>query len=366
MNNFDPVEMLKNAGRNNTESWLRETSIVSYGVVLEVINDGAVKVEQIVRNSSAKRTLLVPILSVGSSLFEQAAVPSKGDLVLLLFVDLFNRSMFSSPQQREKNTGEFGIQDETATGYNKFSGVGILLAPFTGSAETSARFSRESGVPTVTKRSRAKWTKIFRREMTTIFDALPGDGAFIDRLVRTTFGQHSPHLVEHWAAVTRRYGFAVKEDKSLETVVAPVVEEYSTMAPITKNIQGTQTVTIGKGTSPAGDPAGSPVDTTATITVTIGADADATITSESSLTVVFKGMELSSTDVISMMAGTAKLIKIGNNISTLGPLISELVAAINTTPLVLVTGATGSPSPVNPAVTTALAAFKTKWEQVFE
>ncbi len=366
MSQLDAVDLLKNNQQSNDEEWLKETEIVSYGVVTQVISSSLVQVQQIVRLGLSKKFMTVPLLSTGSSLLEESAEPVVGDLVLLLFLDRYSRNMFDSPVPRHDVNGDWGLKDEKAVGYNKFSGVGILLAPARGFAETVVRHYLDGGDPAVMFRSRAKWDMIFAREMTVLFDALPSGDGLIDRLVQMTFGQHSPHLVEHWAKVTRRYGFAVLPDLSLETVDAAVLEEYSEMAPITKNIQGTQDITVGKGTDPAGDPDGSEVDTHAPVNITLGADAEINIVSESGLIMTFEGpITIHSADTVEIMAGTAKLIKIGNSINTLGPLIDSLVNALQTAPLVAVTGAAGLPSPINPTIAAALVTFKGQWDQVF-
>lgn len=360
MNGMDAVELLKNSRETNAEEWLKQTSIISYGVVVEAIGGSYAKVQKIVRTGVAKSYVIVPIISVGSAMSESAAAPVKGDLVLLLFLDRYNRNMFDLPAARAKaQKGDWGIYDSDATGYNRFSGVGLLMAPFRGMADTVMRHSQdEAGTPNVSLTSRAQWQAVFGREMNILFDALPGDGEMVDRLIRLTFSQNSPLLAEHWAAVTRLHGFTVKSDLSLETVVAPVVERYSTMAPITKDIQGTQTIKIGKGTNPAGNPSGSPVDTHAPVTVEMGADADMQILSKSGLILHFDtGVEI--------LADSTHKVKLGNAAHTLGPLIDALVDALTTTPLVAVTGAAGAPSPINPAIVTALNAFKTNWDATF-
>lgn len=286
MNGLDSVELLKNSLESNAEAWLKQTEIISWGVVTKVITEGIVQVEQIVRNGIARKIVKVPLINLGSALREESSSPTKGDLVLLLFLDKYNRNMFDTPQSRSDDPEKWSIQDKDAVGYNRFSGVGILMSPCKGLAETIIKHHTDGADPATFIRSRAKLTAILRREVSLMFDALPGADGLVDRIVQFTFGSKSPHVVNHWAAVTKNHGFKVKPDLTLGTVEAPVVERYSTMAPITKDIQGSQTISIGLGTDPAGDPAGSPVDTPAPVAINIGANADVLINTKSKITIV--------------------------------------------------------------------------------
>lgn len=59
-------------------------------------------------------------------------------------------------------------------------------------------------------------------------------------------------------------------------------------------------------------------------------------------------------------------VKIANNITTLKEILDDLIDALNTAPIVAVTGAPGSPSPINPAITAKLALLSTKIGNLLE
>jgi hypothetical protein len=361
---MNPVDLVKNSEQTNSRDWLRETALISYGVVTDIVQDGIVTVTQVVRDSVSLKTLTVPLMNFSSAKAEEVVEAEEGDLVLLLFLDKTAPSMFDSPQDRLKAQEEIGaVQDWTVfnrwgVGYNKFSAVGILMQPFKGLAATVTRHGKDpaTGEPIMSFRTKANYQAIFRREFSMLFDALPGDSGFVDRLCEVTFGQHSPFTANHWAAVNKMYGLSVLPDGSLEVVVAPVKEVYSIHSPITKIVSGTQDIFIGKGTDGDGELDGT--NTPGEVTITIGTNADVTIVSGSAFSGTFAGP-------LTFKTTTSDLIKIGNSANSLGPLLDSLVTALTTSPLVLITGASGGSSPMNPAIVTALNNFKTQWDAVF-
>lgn len=327
------VDLLKNSEQTNSRDWLRETALISYGVVTDVVQDGVVTVTQVVRDSTSLKTLTVPLMSFSSAKAEEGVEAEEGDLVLLLFLDKTAPSMFDSAQERVQQQAALGAaQDWTVfnrwgVGYNKFSAIGILLQPFKGLASTVTRHAKDpaTGEPTLSFRTKANYQAIFRREFKMLFDALPGDSGFVDRLCEVTFGQHSPFTVNHWAAVVRMYGFSVLPDGSLESVAAPVKEVYSTHSPITKIISGTQDIFIGKGTDGDGVLDGS--DTHGEVNITIGSDADVTVTTESKLKIISGGVTyLIDTDgSLSVTSGSDTLMHLDatGNLSVKGDVVAN-------------------------------------------
>jgi hypothetical protein len=254
-------DLNKHTLSTNMTEWLKATDIIAYGVVTEALAENLARVEQVVRSGASRAVHVVPLLSFASSLFETRAEPQVGDLVLLLFADKYTGQMFQSPLERFEATNEWSIYDPNAQGRNKFSGLGILLAPYRGWADTTLQHSRSEGSPVMTFRSAAHISAVLQREVCVMFSALPGDSGEKDRLIHLIFGQHSPELVQRWAAVTEEHGFAKKSDNDLEEVSAPVTQRYSIYAPIVRDIQGTQTTDVGLGA----DKDGNPVETEASI-----------------------------------------------------------------------------------------------------
>jgi hypothetical protein len=249
---IDAFELGKHSLMSNISGWLKDTPIVSYGVVTEVLAQSIVKVELVVRDGASRRFCIVPLLSSVSSLFEAFVAPQKGDLVLLLFLDKYTPRMFSDPLSRFEAANDWSIYDPMPPGYSLGSGVGILLAPYKGLAETTLHMHRSDGSPVMTLHSAAHLSAVLQREVSLIFDALPGDDDVKDRLVQAAFGQHSPVLITHWAAVVREYGFSVLGTGEKEELAAPVTERYSIYAPITRDIQGAQITDVGLGTDKDG------------------------------------------------------------------------------------------------------------------
>lgn len=63
---------------------------------------------------------------------------------------------------------------------------------------------------------------------------------------------------------------------------------------------------------------------------------------------------------------SADKIKIANDLHTLHDILQDIISALTTSPLVAVTASPGSPSPMNPAIITALTAASTKLSQLLE
>jgi hypothetical protein len=276
---IDAFELGKHSFTSGIFDWLRGTPIVSYGVVTDVLDRNIVKVELVVRDGASRRYCVVPLLSPYSSLLEVSVTPQKGDLVLLLFLDNYTPQMFSDPISRFEETGDWSVYDPLPPGYGLGAGVGILLAPYRGIADTTLQMHRSEGSPVTTLRSASHISTVLQREVSILFNAMPGEGSVKDRRIQVAFGQNNPLVSTFWAAVTREYGFSILANGEMEELNAPVVERYSIYSPITKDIQGKQTYTIGIGKDG---------DTEAPVDITLGETADISVVSKSGLSVAFE------------------------------------------------------------------------------
>jgi hypothetical protein len=333
MNGVDAFELHKNNPWTNAQSWLHETPIVSYGVVTKVHSATLVDVEASVQRSSAeKEAFTVRLLSMASILKEDYVNPVPGDQVLLLFVQRYHPAMFNLPAEMRAFSGAQTVYAPGAEGYTRYAGVGILMSVFHDYAVTQIKHSvSEGGVPEIAARTAARLQAYFGRAVDLIFDK--DAGVSDEALVSVLFGKDSPCTVRHLAPVLREHGFLKQGDGSLESLDAPVEERYSVSAPITKSIQGAQTVTIGVGE----DKDGQPEDTTAPVNITMGADAEITVASKSGVSVEFdKAVALTTKEELTLtMQGAFNLtvdssekIHIGNQGKDMKALLTALVAEI--------------------------------------
>ena len=243
-------QLFKNNARTNANSALHDTPIVQYGRVIKVIDVQTVIAETVIQTSLAKEVYTVTLLSLSSALLEINAWPKTGDSVLLLFLQRYDPRMFV------RNT----VNNPNAAGYNKFSGVGILASAMKGFARTAARFYEEGGKPVTEIRSDARWLSTFNAELAltfcrAVFDS--GDEA----LISVTFGEGRPFAQQFLSKAAKEHGFWKDPDNEWVELDAAVTEKYSVYAPITKDIQGSQTVNVGIGT----DKNDGPVETEAPV-----------------------------------------------------------------------------------------------------
>jgi hypothetical protein len=267
MARVDALELSKNSARTNEHDRILDTPFISYGVIIEVIDIQTVIVETVVQTTLAKEVYTVSLLSLSSKLYEMSVIPEVNDLVLLLFLQHRHIRMFEDVDRRMAGGEERTIYDRNADGYNRFSGVGILMTTVKSAAATTIRHEMEGSIPAINARTTAKLTTEFNRAVTLVFNSIPdtSDETPESEPVSVTFGEQSPFGIEHWAAVKRIHGMMRKINGEQVELDAPVDETYSIYSPITKDIQGTQTKNVGLGK----DKEGSPVETDASITETI-------------------------------------------------------------------------------------------------
>jgi len=341
-------QLNKNNARTNDINRLHDTPIVQYGRIIKVIDVQTVIVETVIQVSLAKEIYTVTLLSPSSVLFELNVRPKLGDTVLLLFLQRYDPRMFVQET----------VDNPNAVGYNKFSGIGILMSTMKGFARTIVHLYEEEE-PVAEIRSSAKWLTTFNSELALTFCRAVFNSE--DKAaISVIFGKGRPLVEEFLSTVTREHGFWYDKDGNLIETDAAVTEKYSVHAPITKDIQGTQTYKIGTDKEGNATPAAVDID--------IGEDADIVVDSKSGITAVFK-------KAITLKTNSAELLEIGNTVASLGALVSELTDLITElNDLVTNLDTVGSPTaqstgPVAKlqliALNVKLSVFKNKWEQVF-
>jgi hypothetical protein len=254
-------QLLKNTDRTNTNTWLHNVPIVDFGRVIKVIDIQTVIVEAIVRTSLSKEVYTVTLLNFSSNLLEIAAEPKFGDAVLLLFLRKHHPLMF----MRET------IEDPDAAGYNKFSGVGMLLSTAKKAAHTIISCYDDDGKPVTDMVSDAEIYGTFHNVMTIEFCRAVFDSED-EKAINIVFGAGRPLVEKHLARIEREHGFWKDPDNELVEMDASVTERYSKYAPLSKDIQGAQTTIVGLGT----DKDDKPVETDAPITETVHGKAPVT------------------------------------------------------------------------------------------
>jgi hypothetical protein len=266
MNSLSAFQLVKHSARTNEIARIHETPIVSYGRVIEVIDARTVIVEAAVKSSLAVEMYTVPLLTLSSASIELNIQPQAGDKVLLLFLQKYSSGMFDADET---------IENPNAAGYNSSSVVGMLLSTFKGFADTIVQFYKDGEDYAADLTSNAKWNATFNSGVGLIFCRAVFDSED-EQLISMLFGEGRPFLQQFLSKVTREHGFWKDNDDKLIELDAGVIERYSEFAPITKDIQGSQSISIGI------DDEGN--DTEAPVDITLGAKADITVKSKSGKT----------------------------------------------------------------------------------
>jgi hypothetical protein len=254
-------QLLKNSGRASANAWLHNVPIVDFGRVIKVIDMQTVVVEAVVQTSLSKETYTVTLLSLSSALLEVSGEPKVGDTVLLLFLRKHHPLMFMSES----------IPDPNATGYNRFSGVGILMSAARKAAHTIISSYEDGGKPVTDITGDAEIYGTFSSLMTVEFCRAAFDSGD-EQIISVVFGAGRPLAEKHMARIEREHGFWKDPDNGLVEMDASVTEKYSKYAPVTRDIQGAQTTDSGLGT----DRDGNPVETDAPVTETVHGKAPVT------------------------------------------------------------------------------------------
>jgi hypothetical protein len=266
-------ELLKNNDRTNFEACLQNTPLLSYGRITEVIDIQTVMAEAVVQASQAKEEYLITLLNASSASLDISVYPKLGDTVLIFFLQRYDPKMFAV----DWAVGET-VNNGLAVGYNRFSGVGILASTVKDFADTVLHFYESGGEARANLKTGAAWFASFNSRICLYFlrAAASSDD---EALISTVFGEGRPFFQQHLSSVLREHGFWQDGDGNLVELDASVTERYSEYAPITKDIQGSQTYTIGTGTQGP---------THAPVTVYLDGDADVTISSKGAFRVTVK------------------------------------------------------------------------------
>jgi hypothetical protein len=304
---LDYFEIHKDTGLSNDLAWLNSSPFIAHGIVVQVIDIRTVTAVPAVNTNGFSQPVTVTLLCPSSTLLESAVEPQVGDRLLLISLDLKAPGMFD---------GDRPITDRNAASRGIFSCVGVLLSTFKGLATTTVSHDREGDDDLLKLESAAIISLLLSRALTAAFDSISGN----EELVKLAFGKLSPLLTEHRAAVTRRHGFDEDAEGAEITVPAPVTEQYSVEAPITKSVQGAQTITLGL------DAEGNATE--APVTVTMGEKAGVTLTSASGLSLHFDQATLFETDDgHTMQVGGDLTIEVGGkvNITSAGLTINNVL-----------------------------------------
>jgi hypothetical protein len=188
--------------------------------------------------------------------------------------------------------------------------------------------------------------------------------------VDVTFDEFHPCTLDHRVKVTRTYGLKDMGDEGLANTDAPVNEIYSETAPITKDIRGAVSISIGTG--PDG-----PTD--APVTINLDEKSELVVTSKAGTAIEFgkavsltckdelavtadKALSFVSKEEVTLKSDGSGLLGIGNAVVTLGAMVGELLDDISAMKTV------GSPAQhtVSPDDIAKFTALKSKWDSVFK
>jgi hypothetical protein len=208
----------------------------------------------VVQPSLSREAYTVTLLSLSSALIELNVYPKLGDTVLLLFLQRHDPRMFI----------EKTINNPNAAGYNRFSGVGVLMSNARNTANTIISFYEDNGSPVAELNSGAELYAAFNNLATITFCRAVMDSED-EQLITMIFGQGRPFIQKFLSRVERKHGFWYSSDKELVELDASVTEEYSKYAPIARDIQGRQDTVVGLEKDKNDDPK----ETDASITETI-------------------------------------------------------------------------------------------------
>ena len=263
-------DILKHTADSNTLKDILDTPIVNYGRIIQIIDTRTVVVEGIVWSSLSKNIYTVTLLSLSSDLLEVSVEPKLGDKVLLLFLQQYDAKMFIQDS----------VSNLNASGYNRFSGVGILMSTVKRAAKTLLRFYEAQGEVILSIESGVKTFGTFTTETSLRFERL-NIGNEDEAAISILFGQGRPFTVRNLSKSEKEHGFWKNSENELVELDAAVTERYSVYAPVTKDIQGAQTIDVGL----SADKDDKPVETEAPIVETIHGKAPITRNIRSSQTI---------------------------------------------------------------------------------
>ena len=233
---FSAWELLKYSKESNEHTAFLETPLINFGRIIKVIDIQTVIVESIVQVSLSKEIYTVTLLNSSSALLEVNVYPKKGDKVLLLFTQRFDPKMFMKDSVKNPN----------AHGYDRFTGVGMLVNVAKGLAKTLVNFFESDGKPKAEIKTSAGISGVFNSNVALTFCRAVFSSKD-EEMINAIFGEGRPFSSQFLDKYTSLHGFWRDNENELIELIAPVFEAYSIYSPITRNIQGTQTTDIGLG-----------------------------------------------------------------------------------------------------------------------
>jgi hypothetical protein len=254
-------QLFKDTNRTNANARMHNTPILDVGRIVDIIDTQTVVVEALVQTSLSVEIYTVQLINPSSSLLETSDEPKLGDTVLLLFLRKHHPLMFMGEP----------IYAPNAAGYNAFSGVGILMSTAKRASHTVVSNYYDGSRPVMNVKSGAEIHGTFYSLTTVEFCRAVYDSED-EQIINLVFGMGRPLVGRHLARVEREHGFWKNMDNELVEMDASVTERYSKFAPITRDIQGAQTVDTGLGA----DKDDNPVETDAPITETVHGKAPVT------------------------------------------------------------------------------------------
>lgn len=259
---IDGFDALKNDAVANERQWLGAVKLHSYCVVTKVLGKNLVQVEDVIRTSANREIFAVPILGIHSAVLGVDIQPSVGDLVLVIFLNKFNRRMFASALKRFEDSGnkDWSIFDPEPQAYNRYSGVGLLLSAGLSAPDTRIEATRVGDVSMLSLSTIANIFALFSGAMDVVID--PPE----EKDVNLTTTERANMNLDHYGKVTRRHGYKPDENGDLDAVDATVHEVFTENAPVTREYRADITETFGITTDPAGDPEGAPAEVAITVT----------------------------------------------------------------------------------------------------
>lgn len=188
-------QLFKHNARTNSIARLHRTPIVDYGRIIKVLDIQTVVVETVVQTTDAKETYTVTLLNLSSALLEINAYPKLGDTVLLLFLRKHDPFMFIKES----------VINPNATGYNYFSGVGVLMSTVKGFADTVIRTYEDGDKSVMDINSSTSWRSTFNSDTAITFCRAVMDSED-EALINILFGEGRPLMAKFLSKVNIEMG----------------------------------------------------------------------------------------------------------------------------------------------------------------
>lgn len=125
---------------NAINAVVNRSCIVDFGIVKEVPAPGIVTVElAVARKPQEVKVITCVLANIAANAFTLDITPETGDKVLVVYPKRFSVDMFDTEKDEV-------IIDETASGYNLFSGIAILLNQYRKNQHMNKMLCKEDGI----------------------------------------------------------------------------------------------------------------------------------------------------------------------------------------------------------------------------